>query len=1025
MKRTGIVLIGLCFLISGFSGLVYQAAWSSYLSLVFGASHIAVAVVLAAYMFGMAVGAYLVSKLLGRIQRPVLVYGLLEGLIAVSALLVPFFISYSQVVYVDLFGGQIFPASSSGPFQSMFFLMASFLVLFVPTMAMGATLPLLARYVVSNDDEIGAGTGLLYGLNTVGAVCGVVVSGFLLLPIVGLRSTTYVAMAGNALIFFLVIWRANEYREASHGVVPSLRPPGFHPMYVLVMFTGVISFALEVFWTRLLSHVMGGTSYAFAVMLASFLSGIAIGSLFGGILARSRKHAHVRFAIAHALMVVSTAATYLLVCLWTPDLSSGTVLRGFYAFLVLFPTAVILGATFPLAVRAVSPSAAIAAACSGRVYAWNTMGAIFGALLSGFYLLPQFGFDGTIRAVLIAGGCLSVLASLSGQQPVKRLYVLPGVMLLLAVLLIPVPRPSSILLAHISTENTREVFYAVGQSSTVMLHRDSGFYKLASNGLSESAIGSLGMPPFQLSQKWLSGLPALARPEAQDLLIVGLGGGIALQGVPPHIRSVDVIELEPKVLKANEAVSETRTSNPLNDPRVRVTLNDARNALSLTAKQYDIVISQPSHPWVGGASQLYTREFLSLAKARMRPSAVFLQWINAQFIDVELLRVMASTLQSEFEFVELYQPERQVLMFLASNEPISLWDGEQNVRRALANSPAHFLGMGMRAAEDALVMLAFDTTGIRHLAEGRRPNTDDQNVLAYRARPRGDGLTADALVSEFSHLDPLLTADSSVHLGPGYWSLPYIAERLLQANFVQRVRRMASVARDPSMGHVIDGFGFEYTGDVMAAEAAFRKAINLNERNLDAVLGLLRLHLGDFASRRLAPDLASLANRVSGPSRSALEGWVFGAARDFDQLKLLDQKLAKVDPRSQLYPVAVKLRADWRVWFAQRDGDTNLALEGLELLDLLLASYWNVDLYLLRAACAEEAGRPYEMVESYAAAASQVQTEILASGSPGNFAMRERLAVAERALRRSAKDLAYDPILSLRISEILRSLEGS
>ncbi|MEO1081711.1 MAG: fused MFS/spermidine synthase [Pseudomonadota bacterium] len=1021
MMRGSLPFIGTCFFLSGFSALVYQAAWANYLGLVFGTSHLAVATVLAAYMFGLAVGAFLAAKFVDRVRQPVRVYGLLEGAIAVSALLVPSLIAFSHYLYVSLFGGQPYPAESAGFFQPAYFLMSTFVVLLVPTVAMGATLPLLARCVVASDATIGSGIGMLYGLNTFGAVTGVLVSGFVLLPSLGLSRTTYIAVASNALIFLLILTRSRALQVTSIAAAQAAKPPTRHTMYILVSITGVISFSLEVYWTRLLSHVMGGTSYAFAVMLASFLSGIALGGYLGGRIAKGAEVAARYFGLAHLLMVACTLLTYLWVSHWVPDPGAAIPLRALYAFCALFPATLFLGATFPLAVRAVTASAGAAPACSGRVYAWNTLGAIVGAVLTGFILLPAVGFADMLRIVVGAGisvAFLAVARDAMGRTSVVRTGFL---VLLTAVLLVPIPRPTAVLAAHVTSGTLEEVFYGVGRSSTVMLHREDGFFKLASNGLSESAMGSIGMPPFQLSQKWLAGLPSLARPDARDMLIVGLGGGIALQGAPPHIEEIDTIELEPRVLEANLAVADRRTFNPLGDARVRVILNDARNALALTGKRYDIVVSQPSHPWTGGASHLYTREFLALAKQRMQPGGVFLQWINSQFIDLEMLRAMAATLQSEFANVELYQPERQVLMFLASDNPISLWDGAGNARRALEENREHYLGLGMRAPEDALVMLTFDTAGVRELAAHGRTNTDDENLLAYRARPRRDGVTADSLIEAYPELDPLLRSSSPVHAGPDYWSLPYIAERLLQSNFIQRVNRMARAATDPSMARVIDGLGMEYTGDLEGGEAAFWEALQLNAGNRDAGLGLLRMHLGDFAARRLAPEIASLANRLTGPSRAALEGWVFGASGNFDQLRSLDARLAAVDPRSQLYPVAVKLRVDWRLWFARSENNRDLALEGMALLDTLLASYWNADLYLLRAACADAALVQEAMVESYAAAISQVKSEMKRSVGAADPSLKQRLDFSVAALRNAAEDYRGSPGKQTRIEEILAS----
>ncbi|NRA31339.1 MAG: fused MFS/spermidine synthase, partial [Parvularculaceae bacterium] len=270
-----------CFFFSGFAALIYQAAWLKKLGVLFGTSHIAVATVLAAYMGGLAMGAGLAAKFIDRVNRPVFTYGILEAVIGVSAVLVPLALTGAQGLLVLLFGNQPEPVSADGAWQSLYYLLATFLVLVIPTAAMGATLPLLSRYAITEDEQVGPRIGLLYGVNTMGAVLGALAAGFIFLPQLGLYGALFVGAFVNLIVFGIAVILSRTAKARDNDKGPSVpaasTAPSFHWVLPVMLVSGAVSFTLEVLWTRLLSHVFGGTVYAFSIMLASFLPGIALG----------------------------------------------------------------------------------------------------------------------------------------------------------------------------------------------------------------------------------------------------------------------------------------------------------------------------------------------------------------------------------------------------------------------------------------------------------------------------------------------------------------------------------------------------------------------------------------------------------------------------------------------------------------------------------------------------------------------------------------------------------------------------
>lgn len=973
-ERKRFIVVIFCFGLSGFAALLYQTAWLSKLAVIFGTSHIAVSTVLAAYMAGLALGSAIAAKYAYLIKRPVLVYGLLEAIIGISALLVPFLLEAAQALLVILYGNQPDPVPAHAFAQTLYYLVTTFVILAIPTSAMGATLPLLSRYVINEDNQVGPRIGILYGINTVGAAIGSLTAGFLLLPNLGLTGTLISGAIINLLVFILAFYLARSADEQKLIVPIHPKPEQLAKIQWIMpvmLVSGIVSFTLEVLWTRLLSHVFGGTVYAFAIMLSCFLSGIALGGFIAGRLAKQQKNSSLYFAGSQLLIAIISYLSYSLLDNWLPS-GSGLVMKAVYAFTIIVPSAIFIGITYPLAVRIGTSSADETANVAGRIYAWNTVGAIVGALLAGFIILPELGFGLTIKTTMIISTSLALIATLVSKQRWLPAIASSVFVLLVAIFWIFPGRPDQLIYSHIGEEKNwgKEHFYGVGQSATILMREADGFFYLSSNGLSESSIGRKGMPPFNLSQKWLSGLPALSRPNSSSMLIVGFGGGVAIEGIPPHIKDIDVIELEPMVIRANQSVISERGIDPLADTRVNLIINDARNAMTLTNKRYDIIVSQPSHPWTGGASHLYTSEFLALSKAHLNKGGVFLQWINSQFLDEKLLKTLMATLVEQFDHIELYQPERQVLLFLASDEPLDVWTG---TTIALEQNQSHYNKMGLRAIEDVAAMMTLDESGVKAFAINGVVNTDDHNLLALYSRSEADGLTADTMGELFEKIDPLTNSNSNFHRQhTQQLGLHHIAEQLLRANFIQRTFKMARAIPRLDDRYTIDALGYDHSGEQQRSEETYNKALAENPNNKAAQFGLLRLYLAELAQAKPPRSIARIANKQTGPDRRVLEGWIFGAAGAFNKLANLDAELATVLPTSLAYPIAVKLRVDWRIVESRNSKDAALAREALVILDELLASYWNMDLYILRSGCAYLAGDSYKFVESVGAAVGQL-----------------------------------------------------
>jgi spermidine synthase len=950
------ILLLLCFFLSGFAALVYETAWAREFEFVFGTSELAVVSVLAAYMAGLAAGSAVAGRLVHRVRRPVLWYGLLELGIAASALAVPWGIRGATWLQAQAMGGRPAPPAADEVSAALFYVVAAFAVLLVPTGLMGATLPLLARHAVRRDEELGRRVGILYATNTLGAVAGTVTTAFLLLPSLGLRSTVTVGVATNALVFVAAALLA---RSAGTELPPAgdrrARPPAFHWVLPAVAISGAVSFTYEVLWTRLIGQMVGGTIQGFATMLGSFLLGIAIGSAVAARFAREPARAARGFAVAQ----LGTASLSLLAFMgleyvpaFANTLGAGHVgsLAGnaLIAALVLLPGSLCIGAVFPFAVRLLARDETEAGPASARVYVWNTLGSITGALASGFLLLPALRFDGTI--VLAAGANLVLaLAVATRAQPVaKAVAGLAAAGLALLVFVRP-DTPWSVLrhsamLQSATPWNGEVRYYGVGRSSTVLLLDQRGGFRLTTNGLPESFIrrNDLG-PPDAEPAAWLGMLPALLRPGLRNMLVIGFGGGITVDAVPSSVQEITVIELEDEVLRAHAWLATQIESSPLHDPRVRLVLNDARGALQLTDARFGAIVSQPSHPWTAGASHLYTREFFSLARRHLEPGGVLVQWIGLAFVDEAILRSMVATLLDVFPHVSIFAPTQGAVLFAASDSPI---DPVATAARALSEAPADLARHGLQVPEDVVAAWGLATGDARDFAGTSPLITDDENPLATHSARIGTNAVSQKRVSLFSDYEPLSVAGDG--LDP-----VYLVSRIAMIGARERALRLAQSVEDPTTR--LTALGWVKIGDARSTSVAtFRKALATDPTASSARFGLLsmirrRVEEGD-------PEALELAAPLEGAAAAVVAGWRLAALGEWEELRALDPILATASPRDLARMDAQRLRTRWRT----ASSDPALRAEAAELADEVLQSSQSTPDLILAAAALAAANQPNE-----------------------------------------------------------------
>jgi spermidine synthase len=1032
-----LLIVSACFLLSGVAALVYQTAWTRQFAIVFGTSELAVATVLAAYMGGLAAGAWLCKRWLPRIKRPVLSYALLElGIAASAVFVVPALLFAADFALQALFGGQPSPPSSDRAATTVFYLLSAFVALAIPTTFMGATLPMLARYAVAEESQIARRIGLLYTVNTAGAVAGALLTAFVLLPEFGLKGAIWAGACINGAVFLLAVAlarslapSAREQYVAGYEDVPPAdtsvaeiaavldpRPPPA-PVVVapprftrtawilpLMLLAGAVAFFQEVLWSRMLAHVVGSSIYAFGVMVASFLTGIALGGGVGALVGRDRDRAARALALALGFAAVAAAVAYLLLERLLPEttglMQKVPLLFGIhlpntlFAGLLLLPMTVCIGMTYPLAVRVLARDAADAAPASARVYAWNTVGAIVGSLAAGFVLIPALRYEGAIRFAASASALLAVLAAWLLLPRARNFSIALTVVLALgAVFFRPGPPDRLLVTSPLNVgSHGKMLYYDIGRSASVVLLRQDGVLALRTNGLPEALMATPGSVPQFSGEYWLAPLAVIARPQARDMLVVGFGGGVVVEAVPPSVERIDVIELEPLVIEANRAASALRKRDPLLDPRLNVIVNDARGALSLTRRRYDAIVSQPSHPWTAGASHLYTREFMQLAHDHLTSEGVFVQWMNVDFVDEALLRSLTATLLSVFRDVRVYRPDPATLVFMASDTALNPEVQLAETGLPLRYSPLHYARFGINNAEDIVSALALDLPGARRFAEGAALITDDDNRIATSSvYEHGRGLNGDQTGRILAAYEPLQRADSFIYTQlRSRLRFDYLARRSsvfvgIDRSLADRVGKIAMNLGPSEEGELAIAQFFRMRGERQRAFDSIRGALTKYPDSSRLRYEFVRPYLPQLMRDSAPPEITAEADKLTGQAAATLAVLRLAMEEKWSAIAALDATLAGADLLDPWYAETVEARADWRGRASTGKHKRQVGDEAIALIDRLIANQPTAALFGLRIRAGITAERPEIVTEAIFNYARSLAGQARAMGA-GTFA---------------------------------------
>jgi spermidine synthase len=759
------------FFLSGATGLVYEVIWVRLTGLVFGNTSHAIAIVLGAFMAGLALGSWKLGQRADGSPNPLRLYGVLEVGIGISAALVPLVFRA-----LDSFYWTISPSVAAIPGGAGIIRFAtSFVVLITPTFLMGGTLPVLTRFFTDRIEEVERKVGLLYALNTFGAAAGSLLAALVLIPGIGnIRTTLIIAMI-NVAIGLFAMWLSGGMESsataASSELLPdtegidvgetrSSNPIADRLVLMTLAVSGFVSMMYEVSWTRALSAMIGSSTYAFSIMLVTFLIGIAVGS---SIISRRKPAPTLRLLGLMQLGVAFGGIIFLVGYLAAPY-ALLSLIRGFYysfpailtiqfilcAGLMILAT-LCMGATFPIASQLYSSKFKILGRSIGNIYSVNTVGAIIGSLVAGFILMPLIGTERTILAGLFFNSAMALLL-LTEAKTARIGQVLAAALLLIATVSMRggifwkpdamdrgiliyskafEARPELTIDEHY--EDTDVVYFKEGNNATISVRKGENYMALRTNGKVDASNRD-----DMITQLTVGWLPALYHPNPKNALVIGYGSGVTVGAVTSikEIEDIDCIEIEPAVYGAGPWFAPINRKSYEN-PRVHLTFNDARNYMNTTRKKYDIIISEPSNPWIAGVASLFTSEFYDRAAEVLTEDGVFAQWIQLYELDPEDLRMVLHEVQRKFPEVSVWVTDSDLIV-IATRQKQKL--DTARVAKIVKSDPSMVRDfrdfLHSESPEGLLAYYVMSTEAVRKFASKAGRNTDDHPLLEFHAPRR-------------------------------------------------------------------------------------------------------------------------------------------------------------------------------------------------------------------------------------------------------------------------------------------------
>ena len=948
------------FFISGATGLIYEVVWTRLLTRVMGNTHYSIATVLTIFMAGLALGSYLGGRWIDRKKNTLLFYAALEGAIGLYCLLVPSIIESASPLFEWVYQTQTESYSKASLYR--FFICG--VILLIPTSLMGATLPVLSKYVSHNRMFVGRDVGTLYSFNTFGAVFGAMSSAFIFMRIWGVLATIWFAAAlniGIAVTIYLLFQsdvsatskeepgQTNESMESS-----SL---GANTIFILLAFgfSGWSALTYQVAWNRILSLLLGSSIYAFSLILTTFILGLALGTLVFSRRVNKFKNPLVVFGFLQmgigvsALMMIPLFENIPFINRWfyqNWSMEFTTIQWSIFLvmFCFLFVPTFFMGGQFPVVIRLVVQKLGTLGHTIGKVYASNTVGTIIGSFLAGFVFIPWIGVQDTILVAvglnLLVGTVLLIFSADLSLN--KKIYVLPAILLVCFFYGSSMePWDKSVIssgsympyrigdLSEAEKKANKILFFKEGTHTTVTTELSvSGNIFLRVNGKTDASLA------MDMRTQLLSGyLPMFLHKNPESVLVIGQGSGITLGAVEQFpINSVDLVEISSAVLEGSRYF-DPFNHNALTDDRLKIILADGRNHVALADRKYDVIISEPSNPWISGVGALFTDNFFKLMKKRLNSGGVACIWVHTNMSPMSFKSV-ARTFSENFEKVTMWESiVGDDYLLIGSDSEYKL--GYSEVHEVLSDElrGKDLYRIGISTVRDLMSLLIMNRERLLEFSKEAPIHTDDNSLLEFNApqyiykderdvlvRQLTPFVKIDGSILEFDQLNELNRLSILKEIEVIERSESQVSE-IKRRNKIDGLLDQAKAAyeggdeglaieiyrktlkQDPDnvLAWLNIGNVFKGIERFSAAEIAYKKTLQINPFYLYGNIALAQLYLASNAPEKALDVLRSARKWHSGDSEVSLYmGLAFAFQKNADLAIKEFQNAIKIDPEFSL-----------------------------------------------------------------------------------------------------------------------------
>lgn len=751
------LLIFLLFLGSGLTGLVYQVVWTKLLTLVFGVTLLAVSTVLTAFFGGLALGSFLGGRWVDKRGNGFLWYGVAESAIGVYAVVFMLLLHVNNSVYASL------AASASSSFSGLALVKFGLAVglLIIPTTLMGATLPILSKALAHSGARFAKDVGGLYAINTVGAIIGAIATAFFLIPSLGLKTILVATGILNIVIGVsaLIIGRSRAGQAVELAPLDSVEAgakdadgvaPASLARFIVwgFAFSGFTALVYEVIWTRVMGFLLTGTVYAFAAVLAVFLTGIAAGSLVFSRFTDRVKSAGTLILVLATVEALIGLSSISLITLYarlpsmeffsrinTPVWGEFIRVNFMTSFLTLILPTFLFGATFPLVCKLYGGALGKTGSKIGNIYSFNTVGGIIGSFAGGFVFIPYVGMQKTIVAmglVNIGIGAVFMLKNpFAGRVSRYVFFAVTAAATVTALATLPENMPLSLHKGFL--KNGEEIaFYKEGAAATVMIAERKGKGIEASNKrlwVNGNRATAAYYEGLQIN-RFQGVLPMVIHPDPKDVLVICFGSGTTFGTLSQFpVTHVDNVEIAPTVVEGAPFFKK-ENADVLHNPVSKITFDDGRSFLAATAKMYDVITEEPMHPALSGVVNLYTKEYYELAKSHLRKDGIMSQWIPLYNLSVSDMRTLVATFQSVFPHTTIWLANADIFM-IGSPERTTV-DLDRLVERiSRPNVAALLRDIDLEDPYEFLNTFLMNEDMVREYTQGAPVMTDDMPTVEF------------------------------------------------------------------------------------------------------------------------------------------------------------------------------------------------------------------------------------------------------------------------------------------------------